>query len=70
MCGLAAQKKPKLMGLVQGFKDHLTGLKNSLILSGNILDFSSFQRLLILVAHSKFIRRYWLSRCNITFRVP
>ena len=48
MCGLAAQKKPKLMGLVQGFKDHLTGL--------NILDFSSSQRLLILVTHSKFIR--------------
>ena len=69
MCGLAAQKKPKLMGLAQGFKDHLTGLNNSQILSGNIPDFSSSRRPLILVTHSKFIRRYWLSRCSITCRV-
>ena len=39
MCGLAAQNKPKLMELAQRFQDHLTGLNNSQILTGNIPDF-------------------------------
>ena len=51
MCGLAAQNKPKLMDLAQRFQGHIAGLNNSQILSGNIPDFNSSQRLLILVAN-------------------
>ena len=56
MCCLAAQNRPRPIWLAQGFQNHFTDVNNSQTLGRNIPDFNSSQTILILVAHSKFIR--------------